>query len=190
MEIRQHCLQEARQESSPNQSERPIGENPSLLVIHNISLPPGQYGGSCIDDFFCNRLDYSTHPFFQEIRYLRVSAHLLIRRDGEVVQYVPFDRMAWHAGQSCFAGREACNAFSIGIELEGTDYEPFTVRQYECLRQVVQALMAQYPAITPDRIVGHSDIAPGRKTDPGPHFDWQRLRAFLGKEANSGAGTG
>lgn len=169
----------ARQEPSPNFSERPPGEGPSLLVIHNISLPPGQFGGAFIDDFFCNRLDCSLHAFFEEIREMRVSAHLLIRRDGELVQYVPFDKKAWHAGKSCFQGREECNEFSIGIELEGSDFTPFTARQYAALREVTLALMREYPGITPDRITGHSDIAPGRKTDPGPRFDWTVYRRSL-----------
>lgn len=179
--IEQHCLCEARQLSSPNQSERPAGEVPSLLVIHNISLPPGEFGGSCIDELFTNCLDTSRHPFFEEIRELRVSSHLLIRRDGEVVQYVPFDRKAWHAGPSCFQGRSECNEFSIGIELEGTDDTEFTDIQYRLLADITRQLMQQYPGITPERIVGHSDIAPERKTDPGPCFDWERYRIGLGR---------
>ena len=147
-----------------------------LLVIHNISLPPGQYGGDYIDDFFCNRLSAEAHPYFQEIAALQVSAHLLIRRDGVVHQYVPFDRKAWHAGRSLFCGRENCNDFSIGIELEGCDTEPFSEAQYEQLARITVLLQWTYPGITEDRIVGHSDIAPDRKTDPGPHFDWKRYR--------------
>ncbi len=147
-----------------------------LLVIHNISLPPRIYGGCYIDDFFCNRLEVAKHAFFAEIADMHVSAHLLIRRDGRVHQYVPFDRKAWHAGQSSFRGRENCNEFSIGIELEGCDEDIFTVPQYEQLAKVTVILQAAYPGITPDRIVGHSDIAPGRKTDPGPCFDWAHYR--------------
>jgi len=150
-----------------------------LLVLHNISLPPGEFGGPWIDQLFLNRLDPAAHPYFAEIAHLRVSAHLLIRRDGSLTQYVPFHRRAWHAGVSSFQGREGCNDFSIGIELEGSDHQPFAPAQYEVLAPVVAALRSAYPAITPDRIVGHSDIAPGRKSDPGPCFDWQRLRGML-----------
>ncbi|MDT8397204.1 MAG: 1,6-anhydro-N-acetylmuramyl-L-alanine amidase AmpD [Pseudomonadales bacterium] len=174
-----HWLEGVRRVPSPNQSARPPGEEPSLLVIHNISLPPGCYGGPHIDALFCNTLDCSVHEFFNEIKDLRVSAHLLIRRDGELVQYVPFDRKAWHAGKSVYAGREECNEFSIGIELEGCDDEGFTDRQYEQLQAVTCSLMASYPGLGPDRIAGHADIAPGRKTDPGPAFDWRRYRASL-----------
>lgn len=147
-----------------------------LLVIHNISLPPGCYGGGYIEALFDNRLDAAAHPYFRDIASLKVSAHLLIDREGRITQFVPFDKKAWHAGQSCFQGREACNDFSIGIELEGCDDEAFTDDQYESLIEVTRLLMANYPRITLDRIVGHSEIAPGRKTDPGPCFDWKRLR--------------
>ncbi|MCB1649073.1 MAG: 1,6-anhydro-N-acetylmuramyl-L-alanine amidase AmpD [Pseudomonadales bacterium] len=167
----------ARQLPSPNCSERPPGAVVDLLVIHNISLPPGCYGGGNIEALFDNRLAADAHPYFREIASLRVSAHLLIDREGAVTQFVPFDKKAWHAGQSSFRGREACNDFSVGIELEGCDQEPFTDRQYERLIEVSRLLMVAFPHITPDRIVGHSDIAPGRKTDPGPCFDWERLRA-------------
>ena len=149
------------------------------MVVHGISLPPGEYGGGWIDDLFCNRLDPEAHPYFREIAGLRVSSHLLIRRDGEVIQYVPFSRRAWHAGDSCFEGRSACNDFSIGIELEGQDTDPYTDRQYEQLAAVMQALVAAYPGLSLDRVAGHSDIAPGRKTDPGPAFDWRLLQARL-----------
>ena len=177
--ITQHWLAAARRVASPNCSARPSGTEPSLLVIHNISLPPGRFGGPHIDELFCNRLDPAADPYFATICALRVSAHLLIRRDGELVQYVPFDRMAWHAGRSQYAGREACNAFSIGIELEGTDDQPFAEAQYSALVTVTQALLANYPSLHRDHIVGHADIAPGRKTDPGPCFDWARYRAAL-----------
>ncbi len=169
----------ARRAPSPNHDPRPGGCGVDLLVIHGISLPPGEFGGPWIDALFCNALDPAAHPYFPEIEGLRVSAHVLIRRDGEVVQYVPFERRAWHAGQSCFAGRERCNDFSIGIELEGCDEHPYTDAQYASLAAVTRSLMAAYPALSADRIVGHSDIAPGRKTDPGPHFDWPRFRASL-----------
>lgn len=172
-----HRLSFARQVPSPNCSERPEGTVIDLLVIHNISLPPGEYGGGHVDALFCNQLDPAAHSYFAEIAHLRVSAHLLIDREGAVTQYVPFDRKAWHAGASTFCGRENCNDFSIGIELEGSDFEPFTAAQYEQLARVTGLITAAYPGITPDRITGHSDIAPGRKTDPGPHFNWQQFRA-------------
>jgi AmpD protein len=171
----------ARQLPSPNQDSRPDPDDVSLLVIHNISLPPGEFGGPAIDALFTNRLDPGTHPFFATIHELRVSAHLCIRRDGATTQYVPFPGRAWHAGVSRFDGRERCNDFSIGIELEGTDDTPFTAAQYRRLVAITRALLARYPRLTPARITGHSDIAPGRKTDPGPHFDWARYRRALGQ---------
>ena len=170
-------LSYARQLPSPNCSERPADSAIELLVIHNISLPPGRYGQGHIEALFRNQLDSSADPYFEQIAQLQVSAHLLIDRQGEVTQFVPFDKKAWHAGQSLFNGRDNCNDFSIGIELEGTDTEAFTSEQYERLIQISRELMAQYPRITLDNIVGHSDIAPGRKTDPGPYFDWARFRA-------------
>lgn len=163
------------QRCSPNQDERPQGEAISLLIIHGISLPPGQYGGSWIDDLFMNQLDSSAHPYFSEIEGLKVSAHILIRRDGEIIQYVPFVARAWHAGESIFQGRRACNDYSIGIELEGQDDEPYTDIQYHQLIELKGLLMAGYPLIQPDRVVGHSDVAPGRKSDPGSAFEWARL---------------
>jgi len=179
--IEQGWLQSARRLGSPNCDARPETEI-SLLVLHGISLPPKQYGGGYIEEFFCNRLDPTAHPYFAEIAGLRVSAHLLIRRNGELVQFVPFDKRAWHAGASCFDGRERCNDFSIGIELEGCDEEPYQPLQYERLVEVVRILLATYPGITPERIVGHSDIAPGRKTDPGEAFDWGHFRSLLAGE--------
>ena len=169
----------ARRVASPNCDARPEGETVSLLVIHNISLPPGEFGGPHIDRLFTNSLDPEEHPFFREIRDLRVSSHLLIRRDGELVQYVPLGARAWHAGVSSFEGRERCNDFAIGIELEGADDRPYTDVQYERLAEVSDAIIRAYPAITPERIAGHGDIAPERKTDPGPAFDWSRYRASL-----------
>jgi N-acetyl-anhydromuramoyl-L-alanine amidase len=166
---------------SPNRDARPAGTPIDLLVIHNISLPPGQFGGPWIDDLFLARLDPSAHPYFRDIAGAPVSAHLLIHRDGHCIQYVPFCQRAWHAGVSSFAGRERCNEFSIGIELEGTDELPFEAPQYLALAAATRAIINAYPAITPERIVGHSDIAPGRKTDPGPNFDWDRYRALLGR---------
>ena len=172
-----HCLSFARQIPSPNCSERPAGVPIDLLVIHNISLPPGEYGGGYVDDLFCNRLNPREHSYFAEIAHLRVSAHLLIDRHGGVTQYVPFNMKSWHAGASCFCGRDNCNEYSIGIELEGTDFEPFTAAQYDQLVWVTELLRRAYPQITLARIVGHSDIAPDRKTDPGPCFDWQHYRS-------------
>ncbi len=172
-------LQEARQCPSPNQDSRPPKTTIDLLVIHNISLPPGEFGGPWIDDFFTNRLDRRAHPYFDEIKDLRVSSHLLIRRSGEIVQYVPFHRRAWHAGRSEFRGRCNCNDFSIGIELEGVDNQAFEPIQYRALAQVTRRLMQNYPGITPQHIAGHSDIAPDRKTDPGPAFDWGEYHQLL-----------
>lgn len=175
----QHVLSGAHFLESPNQSARPAGSIIDLLVIHNISLPPGQFGNQCVQEFFCNTLDCSTHPFFEEIQDLRVSSHLFIDRQGSVTQFVPFDRKAWHAGESRFEGKENCNEFSIGIELEGTDGDEFTEAQYDALVAITRVLQEAYPALTTDRIVGHSDIAPGRKTDPGPCFDWNLYRTAL-----------
>ncbi|AJI96716.1 1,6-anhydro-N-acetylmuramyl-L-alanine amidase AmpD [Yersinia ruckeri] len=163
---------------SPHFDLRPESEAPSLLVIHNISLPPGQFGGPYIDQLFTGTLDANEHPYFADIVHLRVSAHCLIRRDGEIIQYVPFDKRAWHAGVSQFDGRERCNDFSIGIELEGTDVLPFTEAQYQSLAQVSALLFSHYP-MTLERVTGHSDIAPGRKTDPGAAFDWVLYRKSL-----------
>ncbi len=167
-----HRLRDVRFVASPNLDERPDPADISLLVVHNISLPPGEFGGPHVEQLFTNRLDWEAHPYFGTIRDLKVSAHCFIDRDGAVTQFVPFDRRAWHAGQSRFEGRSRCNDFSIGIELEGTDDREFTEAQYVQLSRVTLALMRAYPKITRDRIAGHSDIAPGRKTDPGPHFDW------------------
>lgn len=168
---------------SPNFNERPDPSDISLLVIHNISLPPGEYGTGCVQQFFCNELDCDAHPYFDEIRGLEVSSHLLIERDGTVTQFVNFEARAWHAGKSEYCGRIECNDFSIGIELEGCDTEAYTDAQYSRLAAITGELMRSYPLITRDRITGHSDIAPGRKTDPGPAFDWRRFAALLGQEA-------
>lgn len=172
-------LQNTRQVASPNFSERPDGTQIDVLVIHNISLPPGQFGGGWVDELFCNQLDPDAHPYFRDIAGLRVSAHALIDRHGQLTQYVAFDKKAWHAGQSCFDGREQCNDFSIGLELEGCDDQPFSDAQYQSLAALTRYLQAVYPGITPERIVGHSDIAPGRKTDPGPCFDWRRYKEAI-----------
>jgi len=173
-------LRPATQCPSPNQDERPGGASPELIIIHGISLPPGEYGGSHIESLFTNCLDWNSHPYFQEIEGMRVSAHLLIRRTGEVIQFVPFERRAWHAGESSFRGRSCCNDFSIGIELEGTDDTPYTDEQYLQLAPVVLAIIAAFPQISPREIAGHCDVAPGRKSDPGPAFDWLRLYDGIG----------
>lgn len=161
--------------TSPHCDDRPSSTPIDMIVIHNISLPPSEFGGTWIEEFFCGKLDASKHPYFATISHLRVSAHLLIKRNGSLVQFVPFEKRAWHAGQSSFEGRSNCNDFSIGIELEGTDDMPFEAIQYEQLIAIVQLLQKRYPLILRNRIVGHSDIAPGRKTDPGPFFDWSKL---------------
>jgi AmpD protein len=176
-------LAPARYLPSPNCDMRPPECVIDLLVVHGISLPPGEYGGPWIDALFTNTLDPAAHPYFREIAPLRVSAHVLIRRDGEAVQYVPFEQRAWHAGASRYGGRECCNDFSIGIELEGDDDHPYDAAQYRVLAGVCRALIRAYPTLSPPRIVGHSDIAPGRKTDPGPYFDWPRLHAMLAIQA-------
>lgn len=172
-------LSGARQVLSPFWDERPAGNLPELIIVHGISLPPGEYGGPWIDQLFAGNLGPGPHPYFAEVAPLRVSAHVLIRRDGEVVQYVPFGARAWHAGVSQYEGRSACNDFSIGIELEGTDDEPYEAAQYATAAAVIHALLRAYSDLSASRIVGHSDIAPGRKTDPGPSFDWARMRALL-----------
>lgn len=172
----------AKRVLSPNHDARPEGMAVDLLVVHGISLPPGRFGGPHIERLFTNRLDPDADPYFAGIAGLTVSSHLLVRRDGAVVQFVPFGARAWHAGVSEHGGRIRCNDFSIGIELEGADDVPYTARQYARLAQLARLLMRAYPRITPRRIVGHSDIAPGRKTDPGPSFSWPRLRALLAGE--------
>ena len=165
-------LSTARQLPTPNCDARPEGMAIELIVIHNISLPPGVFDGDAVIDLFTNRLDWDAHPYYQEIRDLRVSAHFFIRRDGSLIQFVPCTLRAWHAGVSSWQNCERCNDFSIGIELEGTDELPFTDAQYATLAPLVQQLKQAYPIRA---VVGHSDIAAGRKTDPGPYFDWQRL---------------
>jgi N-acetyl-anhydromuramoyl-L-alanine amidase len=168
-------IRPAEQCPSPNQDERPAGCEPELVVIHGISLPPGQFGGRHIHDFFTNCIDRGAHPYFEEICSLQVSAHLLIRRDGCLAQFVPFERRAWHAGASSWRGRRQCNDYSIGIELEGDDETPYTDEQYRELAAVIRALWAAYSRLNARTIAGHCDISPGRKTDPGPAFDWLRL---------------
>jgi AmpD protein len=174
-----YWLDAVKHTPSPNFDARPTDCSIDLLVIHNISLPPGVFEGDDVEAFFLNQLHHSKHPFFEEIRELKVSSHLFIRRDGSAQQFVDLDNRAWHAGQSSWQGKERCNDFSIGIELEGTDDQTFTDAQYKTLIQLTLQIQQQYPDITNDRIVGHSDIAPDRKTDPGPHFDWSRYRQGL-----------
>lgn len=168
---------------SPNCSPRPADTLIDLLVIHGISLPPGKFGGPAIKALFTNTLDPNAHPAFQAIADLQVSAHLFIARQGQVTQFVPFSQAAWHAGQSIYAGRERCNDFSIGIELEGTDTYPYEDLQYHQLAILSRAIIKAYPGITPARIVGHSDIAPGRKTDPGTAFKWDYFFSLLAESA-------
>ncbi len=169
--------------ASPNQDPRPVLEDINALVIHAISLPPDQFGGEYIEQLFTNCLDPVAHPYFTEIHHLRVSSHFLIRRDGQIVQFVPTTERAWHAGESCFQGRHQVNDFSIGIELEGCDTESFARKQYAQLGLLTEAIVDAYPLIARNRITGHSDISPGRKTDPGPCFDWDRYRRLISIES-------
>jgi len=172
MQIKDHILQNVKQVSSPNCDDRPE-KDISLLVIHGISLPPGQYGGPYIEQFFTNNLNPSEHPFFEKIKELKVSSHVVIRRGGEVIQFVPFNKRAWHCGVSQFKGRNNCNDFSIGIELEGTDEEAYTNEQYNILKEITGLLVSKY-SIDKSSITGHENVAPGRKTDPGPFFEWDK----------------
>jgi N-acetyl-anhydromuramoyl-L-alanine amidase len=172
-------MRPARQVASPNCDARPPGILPELIVVHGISLPPGDFGGPWIDCLFTNTLPPDEHPYFRTVARLIVSSHLLVRRDGELVQYVPFQLRAWHAGTSSYCGRDRCNDFSIGIELEGTDDMAYEPEQYRALCDAILALCDTYGSLSAQRVVGHNDIAPGRKTDPGPVFDWPRLRALL-----------
>lgn len=167
---------------SPNSNMRPKDIGIDLLVIHNISFPPGQFGGEAIKELFCNTLDLNAHPTYKTLVGVEVSAHLLIRRDGELIQFVPFHLRAWHAGISSFEGRTGCNDFSIGIELEGTDNIPYTSEQYDVLSQIALSIMKAFPEITLERIVGHNQIAPDRKTDPGAAFDWTLFYNLVQKE--------
>lgn len=164
---------------SPNCEARPRGEAIELIVVHGISLPPGHFGGGYVQQLFCNHLDPGAHEYFAEIEGLRVSAHCLIERNGHLLQFVSFNERAWHAGVSCWQNRENCNDFSIGIELEGSDDEAYEDEQYQQLARLVISLRKQYPALTEHSLCGHSDIAPGRKTDPGPCFDWQKLKSLI-----------
>jgi len=175
-----------RQVLSPHFNARPAGLLPELIVVHGISLPPGEFGGPWIDRLFTGSLPADAHPFFEGIAHNRVSSHVLIRRDGELTQYVSFGERAWHAGRSAYRGRQECNDFSVGIELEGTDDIPYADAQYEQLTALVEALLRTYPSLAAAHIAGHSDVAPGRKTDPGPAFDWARWRALLGARLGQG----
>ena len=177
--ITDHRVDQAEFIQSPNFSDRPEGVWPTLLVIHNISLPPGEFGGPYIADFFQNKLDTSKHPFFEQIADLQVSSHLFVDRDGQLIQFVDLSKKAWHAGVSEFEGQKECNDFSIGIELEGTDTEPYSDKQYLSLVNLTNCLMESYSGISIERIVGHSHIAPSRKTDPGVSFDWSRYKDSL-----------
>ena len=177
--ILEGLLSTARYVPSQHCDERPKETKIDMIVVHNISLPPGEFGTGAVEAFFCGKLDFVAHPYYETISHLRVSSHLLIERSGEIIQFVPFDKRAWHAGQSFFQGKTQCNDFSIGIELEGTDELAYEKIQYEKLAGVIHALCKTYPAIHRDRIIGHSNIAPGRKTDPGEAFDWNYMHCLL-----------
>jgi len=172
-------LEGVRKVISPNCDQRPDDQEIDLLVIHNISLPPDEFGGDYIDQLFTNSLDPEHHPYFKEISSLRVSAHILINREGSITQYVPFTHRAWHAGESKYEGRENCNDYSIGIELEGCDNKDFTQEQYETLKNITGAIIRFWPKISKQRITGHCHIAPDRKTDPGPRFNWDEYYSSL-----------
>ncbi|WOA30527.1 1,6-anhydro-N-acetylmuramyl-L-alanine amidase AmpD [Alloalcanivorax xenomutans] len=176
--LQEHWVEQARKVPSPNFNARPDPDDIGLIVLHNISLPPGQFGGPHIEALFQNRLDHDAHPYFEGLRDLRVSAHFLIRRDGELVQFVACDQRAWHAGASSWRGRDNCNDYALGIELEGCDDQVFDERQYAALKPLLAALIRHYPRLSRDTITGHEHIAPGRKTDPGPCFDWARIGAW------------
>ncbi|MGI9270919.1 MAG: 1,6-anhydro-N-acetylmuramyl-L-alanine amidase AmpD [Woeseiaceae bacterium] len=184
IELDRGIVASARQCPTPNQDARPDDVTVDLIVLHGISLPPGQFGGAAIEELFCNQLDWDSHPYYDEIRDIKVSTHVLIRRDGELVQFVPFAARAWHAGESCFRERSNCNDHSIGIELEGVDDSPYDDRQYTTLISLLASMLTAYPSLSARRIAAHSDIAPGRKTDPGPAFDWLRLYDGLSRETS------
>jgi AmpD protein len=179
MKIIKHILDIAEYIPSPNQNRRPVNTEIDLIVVHGISLPPEEFGGPYIAQFFKNELDIEAHPNFKPLLNVEVSAHIVIYRSGHIQQFVPFNMRAWHAGISSYQGRHNCNDYSIGIELEGTDYQPYEAIQYQHLAKLIQCLMQTYPMITSQRIVGHCDVAPDRKTDPGRNFDWEHLKALL-----------
>lgn len=187
VDLESGLMRSARQVASPNYDARPPGVEADLIVVHGISLPPGEFGGPWIERLFMNTLPLDMHPYFAEIGALRVSSHLLVARDGGLTQFVKFTDRAWHAGQSSYEGRPACNDFSIGVELEGVDTQDYEAAQYDTLAAVVAALCDAYPRLSADRVVGHSDISPGRKTDPGPAFDWERARRSIGAACRSSA---
>jgi len=172
-------LEPVQYHASPYQDARPIGVDIDMIVVHGISLPPREFGTDGVKQFFCGQLPVHAHPYYQDIASMRVSAHLFIRRTGEIMQFVPFSQRAWHAGESFFEGKTHCNDFSIGIELEGTDDIPYEDSQYTQLAQIIRLLRQNYPGISLDRVVGHADIAPGRKTDPGYSFNWNHLRGLI-----------
>ena len=182
-------LVQSRHVESPNCDARPRGSDIDMIVVHGISLPPGEFGGPWIEALFSNQLDPALHPYFASVCELRVSAHVLVRRDGEVVQFVPFTKRAWHCGESSFENRTRCNDFSIGIELEGVDEVPYADVQYAVLAEICRLVMIAWPAITPARVVGHCHVAPGRKSDPGSAFEWARLAQMLGDASKSTAST-
>jgi N-acetyl-anhydromuramoyl-L-alanine amidase len=187
VDLESGLMRGARQVPSPNYDARPPGVEADLIVVHGISLPPGDFGGPWIEQLFLNTLPLDMHPYFAEIGELRVSSHLLVARDGALTQFVKFTDRAWHAGQSSYNGRAACNDFSIGVELEGVDTLDYEAAQYDTLAEVVSALCDAYPRLSTDRVVGHSDISPGRKTDPGPAFDWERARRGMGTRRRGSA---
>jgi len=186
VDIDSGLLRDVKYIMSPNCDARPAGIETNLVVVHGISMPPGEFGGPWIERLFTNSLPPEEHEYFAQVGALRVSSHLVVARDGEVTQYVKFTDRAWHAGVSRYAGREACNDFSVGVELEGTDDLPYEPVQYRVLADAIAALCAAYPGFSPDRVVGHSDIAPGRKTDPGPAFDWPHARRLIAAACKTG----
>jgi N-acetyl-anhydromuramoyl-L-alanine amidase len=190
VDIDSGLLRDVKYIMSPNCDARPAGIETDLIVVHGISMPPGEFGGPWIERLFTNTLPPEEHEYFASIGALRVSSHLVIARSGEVTQYVKFTDRAWHAGVSRYRDREACNDFSVGVELEGTDELPYEPAQYQVLAEVIAALCAAYPSFSPERVVGHSDIAPGRKTDPGPAFDWSRARRLIGAACKDAARVG
>ncbi len=190
VDVASGLLRGARFVESPNFDARPQGCEAELLIVHGISLPPASFGGPWIDRLFTNDLPIDAHPYFASVAELRVSSHVLIRRDGDITQYVRFTDRAWHAGKSTFEGREACNDFSVGIELEGADAIPYEDVQYRVLATTIAALCAAYPTLSPERLVGHSDVAPGRKTDPGPAFNWPRARRLVALACSRGQRAG
>ena len=179
MEIENHIFKESKYFKSPNFNDRPNSSDIRLLVIHCISLPPNNYGGDYVKDFFLNKLQSSEHEYFESIKNLKVSSHLFINRAGEVLQFVPFDKRAWHAGESSFNGVSDCNNFSIGIELEGSVDDFYSEEQYKILIDITNEIIKKYPLIKKDCVVGHSDVSPGRKSDPGDRFDWKRFLEAL-----------